>query len=1568
MVGDSSSGSLTASEPQQWQDSSKKETLESEVFENANENEANDVDVEEADNSSTRSGLFRRLSSARKRKLETESPPVVIPVTDLEKGIVGWDSQHDPDMPLNFSRSRKWFITILLSAITFMTPFASSILAPSLAALEKDYGVDDVTLGSMPVSIFLLGYAIGPLFLSPLSEIYGRNVVLIAACAWFCIWLVGCALAPTLNTLIFFRFMSGVGGSGCQTIGGGIIGDMFPITERGKAMTIWMLGPVVGPTVAPVIGGFVSETIGWRWVNWLSFIPAAIVVVAMILLNRETNHRVLIERKTKRLQKELSQPELRSCYTDPDAPVLSKRQILTLGLIRPLKMLFRSPNIFGLSLYIAFAYGCLYLLYNTIPTTFEGSYGWTLGITGLVYLTLLVGYGIGLLSFALLSDSTVIRMTAANDGVYEPEMRLPDCIWFALILPTTFFWYGWSADKAVHWIVPIIGIAPFGIGIPTQGIQASATNSSHWHETKHRQNTIQIQTSSPPASPSPKQQPHHRLPNARASPDMRIIKPSWLSHSGEQKDFEVYSCHVSPDGKRIATAGGDGHVRIWSTDAVYHANDGDYKKPRQLCHMSHHLGTIHSVRFSPNGRYLASGADDKLICVYHLDKGPPAPTFGTNEPPPVENWKTYKRLIGHENDVQDLAWSYDSSLLVSVGLDSKVVVWSGHTFEKLKSIPAHQSHVKGITFDPANKFFATASDDRTIKIFRFTPPAPNATQHDMINNFVLDATISSPFKSSPLTTYFRRCSWSPDGNHIAAANAVNGPVSSVAIIERTRWDSEINLIGHEAPTEVCMFSPRLFHTVKPGQNGAANGHGGQLVTVIASAGQDKTLSIWNTNTSRPVVILQDIAGKSISDLAWTPDGQTLFASSLDGSVVVAKFDEGELGWVAQQEENAKALQKYGGSRKGMGIAEDVDGLMLEEHAKAGESRAVQSRMGALMGDFQPESAKESTPASKAESSASVPEKSTANGGADSDKEKEKDKDKETSEKPEEAADKTAERVRELKSRVTVGKDGRKRVAPLLVSSSGTGQSSLPQSQLVGSTTTKNTQNEAPQTILDLSKPFDGLPKGGIVAMLLGNKRRAATTDLDEDEEPAAKRVTGGPTAVVTNGADGVEHAALVPVEHGVIPTPEFLRPAVLNPSISYAQVRLAVPKIRSHILRPLERGVLQPDAASLEDASKLPENIILEAKNDVNPRDPAHVLVTQRGVLIWREFLPRAVILVTASKYFWAVACEDGSLHVWTRAGRRLLNPIILESQPVILECRDYWLMTITAVGLVHVWDLKTQSSPHPPVSVGPILDIATASLNQHSATPGPGITSAHLNSTGHIIVTLTNGDGYFYARDMYTWQRLSEAWWAVGSQYWNSNDSSISALQSTAVGPNSKDDKDKGSQAVTVSSGIIPFLERHTTNEFLLKGRAYALQRIIKMVMQKSEAEGLESSVSIAHLENRIAGALQLGASDEFRLYLFMYAKRLGAEGARGKVEELLNSLLGGVLEEKDSEKADGRGWYSRDEQLCGWDRKELLKGVVLILGKYRELQRLTAQYARLIDLNLDDGSADVDTMDVEA
>jgi protein HIRA/HIR1 len=1015
-----------------------------------------------------------------------------------------------------------------------------------------------------------------------------------------------------------------------------------------------------------------------------------------------------------------------------------------------------------------------------------------------------------------------------------------------------------------------------------------------------------------------------------------------LLRVGEQKDFEVYSCHVSPDGQRLATAAGDGYVRLWSTDAILNAGDTTYSKPKQLCHMSYHSGTIHSVRFSGNSKYLASGADDKIICIYGLDTSPAAHTssFGTNEPPPVENWKILRRLIGHDNDVQDLGWSYDSSVLVSVGLDSKIVVWSGHTFEKLKTLSNHQSHVKGITFDPANKYFATASDDRTIKIFRFTSPAPNATAHDMVNNFVLEHTIIQPFKSSPLTTYFRRCSWSPDGSHIAAANSVNGPVSSVAIINRGIWDSDITLIGHEGPVEVCSFSPRLFSNRPPNPAETdSNGYSTQpLVTVIACAGQDKALTVWNTSTSRPLVIVQDLASKSISDLSWTPDGLTLFSTSLDGSVVAVVFEPGELGWVSRLEENDKALQKFGAGRKGVGVIEDPAGLRLEERSKAGELRGAEGRMGALMGDVEGSngSAVIVNGNGVAKPTSSTPSASisapTANGWSGS-----------QTEPPVAAPDAAPDRVATMKQRVTITKEGRKRVAPLLVSSSGTGQSSLPQSQLMASAS-NSAQNDAPQSILDLSKPYDGLPRGGLASMLLGNKRKAIALDADE-EEHINKRInlggTNGTIPIMINGIDGVEPASASAPAHGVVPTPDALLPAIINASMSVSQIRLAVPKIRSQILRSLDRGSLPATANATttgnDGPTKVTDDVIFEVKNPTQVRDPSRIITTKRGVMIWQDFLPRSVILVTGNKNLWCAACEDGSIYIWTPAGRRLLNALAIESQPVILESRGWWILCITAVGMCHVWNIKTLQSPHPPVSLAPILEIAMSSLQAH-ATSGPGVTSAHVNSEGNIIVTLSNGDGYGYNPTMFVWQRMSEAWWAVGSQYWNSNDSSISSLQSTAVGPNLP--RDGEMDPSQVSAGIIPHLERHTTGEVLLKGRAYQLQRLFKTLLSKEGFETFESGVSIAHLENRVAAALQLGAKDEFKLYLDMYAKRLGAEGMKGKVEELLRGLLGGILKRKETENGnidneEGKGWQSDAEDICGWDRKDLLRGVVDILGK---------------------------------
>ena len=923
--------------------------------------------------------------------------------------------------------------------------------------------------------------------------------------------------------------------------------------------------------------------------------------------------------------------------------------------------------------------------------------------------------------------------------------------------------------------------------------------------------------------------------------------------------------------------------------------------------------------------------------------------------------------------MQDLGWSYDSSVLVSVGLDSKVVVWSGHTFEKLKTMSSHQSHVKGLTFDPANKYFATASDDRTIRIWRFTPPGPNSTSHDQMNNFMLEKTITAPFVASPLTTYFRRCSWSPDGNHIAAANAVNGPVSSVAIINRGTWDGDINLIGHEGPVEVCAFSPRLFSKTPPSKalldaKGQPMQH---LVTVIACAGQDKALSIWITSNPRPLVITQDLAVKSISDLAWTPDGKTLFITSLDGSIVAAAFENSELGFEVSWEENEKSLAKFGAGRRGAGIIEGPGSLLLEEKSREGEIRGAEGRMGALMGDANPSQGTQGIVTNGHGPPAQISSvlANGQGGPVDSRNGQNKDPDLELLDaapaKPQVAEDPNAAKLERLKQRVTITKDGKKRIAPLLVSSSAAQESSLPRAQLMSASANElGASNDAPQAILDLSKPFDGLPKGGLSALLLGNKRKLAAIEGAEDGHVDKKLVVigkDGAVPVVMNTTDGIVPARPAPAATGQQPTPTFIRPAVTNPSLTVSQVRLAVPKVRSHIIQTFgTNGAAkisgsQGNSASDGDPaqnSAVQAEIMIEARNPSSlsviarpqDQDPCRVTVSKRGQPVWQDFLPRSALLVTGNKNFWSVACEDGSIYAWTPVGRRLVNALVLESQPVILDCQDQWLLCVTAVGMCYVWDMKTLESPHPPVSMAPVLDIAVYSLQDHT-TRAPSVTSARLNSEGRIIVTLSNGDGYAYSPSMYTWQRLSEMWWAVGSQYWNTTDSSVGNLRSSST-----QNRD-GPSLSNVSAGIIPFLERSTTNETLVRGRAYVLQRLVKQLLSREGFEGFESSVSVAHLENRIAAAMMLGAKDEFQVYLYMYAKRIGAEGLKAKVEELLRVLLGGIYEETEEDRraeaapkrnAEDRNWGNKTDLLCGWSRRDLLKGVVLILGTHHDSSQL--------------------------
>lgn len=194
--------------------------------------------------------------------------------------------------------------------------------------------------------------------------------------------------------------------------------------------------------------------------------------LGFLILGKETNATVLVRTKTKILRKETGREDLQSAYdANKDPASLNTRAVLKGGIIRPFRMLFSSPIFPLLALYMSFVFSLVYLIFTTVTGLFIEVYHWDPELCGLAYLGVGLGFMIGMVAVAKTSDPTVVRLTKANNGVYQPEMRLATALFYAFFIPISFFWYGWSAEKHVHWIVPILGLLPFGFG--TMGIFAA---------------------------------------------------------------------------------------------------------------------------------------------------------------------------------------------------------------------------------------------------------------------------------------------------------------------------------------------------------------------------------------------------------------------------------------------------------------------------------------------------------------------------------------------------------------------------------------------------------------------------------------------------------------------------------------------------------------------------------------------------------------------------------------------------------------------------------------------------------------------------------------------------------------------------------------------------------------------------------------------------------------------------------------------------------------------------------------------------------------------------------------
>ncbi|KAF1961049.1 MFS general substrate transporter [Byssothecium circinans] len=381
--------------------------------------------------------------------------------------LVAFSPQFDALNPKDWSAGRKWTVTDVMSASGFNRIMVSTIMAPALTTIAGELNMSP-TESAMSLSIFLIASAFGPILIGPLSEIFGREVILHTTSIWFLVWNAVCGFAHTKEVLIAARFMAGFGASSIYALAGGVLGDIWRPEQRGNSLGIYLLIPILGAAVGPIIGGFMAGRTTWRWMFWSTSIFQVVMILVSFTAFKETYAPVILKRRAAKLRKTTG--DERYCtiheHLEEKKPVWS---ILWKALSRPLRLLAFHPLIQAASIISAFYYGLLYILLSSFSQLWTERYNISVEISGLHYLAIAGGELAGSQIGGYVLDKAYARIQARHpDTALEPESRILLALPGAILAPLFLVFYGWTAEYRVHWIV--VDMAIFLVCFATQFI------------------------------------------------------------------------------------------------------------------------------------------------------------------------------------------------------------------------------------------------------------------------------------------------------------------------------------------------------------------------------------------------------------------------------------------------------------------------------------------------------------------------------------------------------------------------------------------------------------------------------------------------------------------------------------------------------------------------------------------------------------------------------------------------------------------------------------------------------------------------------------------------------------------------------------------------------------------------------------------------------------------------------------------------------------------------------------------------------------------------------------------
>ncbi|KAJ5876197.1 MFS general substrate transporter [Penicillium soppii] len=380
---------------------------------------------------------------------------------EKERNLVDWDGPNDPKNPHNWPNWKKALCTISMGTLNFCVTFSSSVMTSTVKPLSELFDVSE-TVATLATSLFVLGFAVGPIVWGPLSEHFGRRTPMLFGFFGFAVFQIPVAVAQNLYTIMICRFFGCLFGSATLAIGGGALADFWAPVDRGVAVCVVFAATFGGPVAGPIVGGFITQSfLGWRWTQWITLIMSAFFGILANFLIPETAAPILLQSRARKIRHSTQNWAMHS--KSEEASITMSTIAYNVG-IRPIIMCAQEPILLLVNIYIALVYGILYLFFEAFPVSFEEQRGWNLGVSALPFLGILIGVLLGV-TFIITYTKTRFARSFKQHGKVIPEERLLPMIVGGVMLPIGLFWFAWTSSPHINWIPQVISTIPIGMGL-----------------------------------------------------------------------------------------------------------------------------------------------------------------------------------------------------------------------------------------------------------------------------------------------------------------------------------------------------------------------------------------------------------------------------------------------------------------------------------------------------------------------------------------------------------------------------------------------------------------------------------------------------------------------------------------------------------------------------------------------------------------------------------------------------------------------------------------------------------------------------------------------------------------------------------------------------------------------------------------------------------------------------------------------------------------------------------------------------------------------------------------------